>query len=208
MYRQKNGKRLIDTIYIDKCRYEIHGQKSSSTVYRYTPAHCEHWIRLHEIHMRRRSCRWQHALRDSRNNTRNVVSLEIPSGILWLRLSAFVHFPEYWAAGPVTQLSNWKHRGFGLGRKWKTKNKKAYTQRWKNVAYDMGIGRTELVGDWVSKDVAIRHRTTACIHTYIHTYISCKHTTVPASFWHNISSKRSPRCHFQFPPSIWRLCNF
>jgi hypothetical protein len=38
-------------------------------------------------------------------------------------------------------------------------------------------GRTYVVGDWVSKDVAIPHRTTTYIHTYLHTYIHT-HTLV------------------------------
>jgi hypothetical protein len=41
---------------------------------------------------------------------------------------------------------------------------KAYSELRKNVFSAMETGRTELVGDWVSKDVAIRHRTTTYIH--------------------------------------------
>jgi hypothetical protein len=41
-------------------------------------------------------------------------------------------------------------------------------------------GRTDFVGDWVSKNVALSHRTTTYIHTYtstyIHTYIGHIHT--------------------------------
>jgi hypothetical protein len=43
--------------------------------------------------------------------------------------------------------------------------KKAYSERWKNVVYEMETGKTELLEDWVSKDAAIRHRTT---NTYLH----------------------------------------
>jgi hypothetical protein len=44
---------------------------------------------------------------------------------------------------------------------------KAYSERWKDVIYKMETGRTDFVGDWVSKDVAIRHRMTIYIHTHI-----------------------------------------
>jgi hypothetical protein len=46
----------------------------------------------------------------------------------------------------------------------KQDGKKAYSERWKNVVCEMETGRTEFVGDWMLKDVAICHRT-----TYIHT---------------------------------------
>jgi hypothetical protein len=31
------------------------------------------------------------------------------------------------------------------------------------MVYEMETGRTDFTGDWVSEDVAIRHRMTACI---------------------------------------------
>jgi hypothetical protein len=39
---------------------------------------------------------------------------------------------------------------------------KTYLELWKNV-YEMESGRTDFVEDWMSKDVAIRHRTIADI---------------------------------------------
>jgi hypothetical protein len=51
----------------------------------------------------------------------------------------------------------------------KQDGKKAYSELWNNVVYEMETGRTDFFGDWVSKDVAIRCRTTTYIHTYIHT---------------------------------------
>jgi hypothetical protein len=53
----------------------------------------------------------------------------------------------------------------------KTRRKKAYSELWKNVVSKMDTGRTDFVGDWVSKYVAIRHRTNTYIHTHIYTYI-------------------------------------
>jgi hypothetical protein len=38
------GKDIMDTLYIDKCWYEIQEKISSGMVYRHIPAHCEHWI--------------------------------------------------------------------------------------------------------------------------------------------------------------------
>jgi hypothetical protein len=35
-----------------------------------------------------------------------------------------------------------------------------YSERWKNVAYEVETGGTDFVRDWVSKEIAIRHRTT------------------------------------------------
>jgi hypothetical protein len=46
----------------------------------------------------------------------------------------------------------------------KQDGKKTYSELWKNVVYKMETGRTDFVGDWVSKDVAKRHRTTTDIH--------------------------------------------
>jgi hypothetical protein len=37
----------------------------------------------------------------------------------------------------------------------------------KIVVSEMETGRTDFVGDWVSKDVTIRHRTTTCLYIYI-----------------------------------------
>jgi hypothetical protein len=45
----------------------------------------------------------------------------------------------------------------------KQDGKKAYSERWKKVAYELETRMSDLVGDWVSKDVAIHHRTTAYI---------------------------------------------
>jgi hypothetical protein len=42
----------------------------------------------------------------------------------------------------------------------KQDGKKAYSERCNNVVYEMETGRTDFFGDWVSKNVAIRHRTT------------------------------------------------
>jgi hypothetical protein len=42
----------------------------------------------------------------------------------------------------------------------KQDGKNAYSELRKNVVSDMESGRTDFVGDWVSKDLAIRHRTT------------------------------------------------
>jgi hypothetical protein len=42
----------------------------------------------------------------------------------------------------------------------KQDGKKAYLELWQNVVYETETGRTDFIGDWVSKDVAIRHRTT------------------------------------------------
>jgi hypothetical protein len=47
--------------------------------------------------------------------------------------------------------------------------KKAYLELWKNVVYKMETAMTDFVGDWVSKDVTMRH-----ITTYIHIFISLK----------------------------------
>jgi hypothetical protein len=49
----------------------------------------------------------------------------------------------------------------------KQDGKKVYLELWKNVVYEIGTGRTDLFGDWVSEDVAIRHRTTEYIHTKV-----------------------------------------
>jgi hypothetical protein len=46
------------------------------------------------------------------------------------------------------------------------------------VASEKQTGRTEFVGEWVSKDVVIRHRTT----TYIHT---CSKKVLSNFFWFN-----------------------
>jgi hypothetical protein len=61
----------------------------------------------------------------------------------------------------------------GKARDRKQDGKKAVLDLCKNVVYDVETGRTDFVGDLVSKYVAIRHRTTTCIHTYIthNTYI-------------------------------------
>jgi hypothetical protein len=53
----------------------------------------------------------------------------------------------------------------GKARDRKQNGKKAVLDLCKNVVYDMETGRTDFVGDLVSKHVAIRHRTTTCIHT-------------------------------------------
>jgi hypothetical protein len=49
----------------------------------------------------------------------------------------------------------------------KQDEQKAYSERWKNVVYEMQTGRTDFVGGWMSKDVAVRHRTTTYIRTYM-----------------------------------------
>jgi hypothetical protein len=49
----------------------------------------------------------------------------------------------------------------------KQDGKKAYSERWKNMVYEVETGRTDFFGVWVSKDVILR-RTTTYIHTYIH----------------------------------------
>jgi hypothetical protein len=49
----------------------------------------------------------------------------------------------------------------------KQDGKKAYSDRWKNVVYEKEAGRTDFVGDWVSKDIAIRHQTTTMHTMYI-----------------------------------------
>jgi hypothetical protein len=36
--------------------------------------------------------------------------------------------------------------------------KKTCLELWNNVVYEMETGRTDFVGDWVSKDVATRHK--------------------------------------------------
>jgi hypothetical protein len=45
-------------------------------------------------------------------------------------------------------------------RETRNKMKKAYSERWHNVVYEMETRRSDFVGDRVSKDVATRHRTT------------------------------------------------
>jgi hypothetical protein len=57
----------------------------------------------------------------------------------------------------------------------KQDGKKAYSERWKNVVYEMETGGTDFVADSVPKDVAIRHRTTTYVRKYIHT---CMHTYI------------------------------
>jgi hypothetical protein len=52
----------------------------------------------------------------------------------------------------------------------KQDGKKAYLEVWKNVVSEMEAWRTDFVGDWVSKDVAIRHGTTTYIHTHMHIF--------------------------------------
>jgi hypothetical protein len=52
---------------------------------------------------------------------------------------------------------------------------KAYSERWKNEVYEMETGRRDFVGDWVSKDVAIRHRMTTYIHTHNFNYMYKTH---------------------------------
>jgi hypothetical protein len=45
----------------------------------------------------------------------------------------------------------------------KQDGKKTYSEQWKRVVYQMETGRTDFFADRVSKDVAIRHRTTTYI---------------------------------------------
>jgi hypothetical protein len=45
--------------------------------------------------------------------------------------------------------------------------RRSHSERWKNVICEMDAGRTDCIGDWVSKDVATRDRATTYIHTYI-----------------------------------------
>jgi hypothetical protein len=59
------------------------------------------------------------------------------------------------------KILNWTPTGSGKQGDQKHDGKMAYSDLWTKVVYEI---ETEFVGDWVSKDVAIRHRKITYIH--------------------------------------------
>jgi hypothetical protein len=54
---------------------------------------------------------------------------------------------------------------------------KAYSELWKSVVFEMESSRTDFVGDWVSKDVALRHITTAYKRALMPIFLARAHVT-------------------------------